>query len=150
MEMKVVLLADVKGLGKKGEVVNCSEGYGRNYLFPRQLAKEATDQALKAVNMEREAKIKRQQRAEQAAQALLSKLEGKVLRISAKTGEGGRLFGSITGKDVANALSRERISVDKRKVELKEPIRSLGSYQVPIRVYQDTVATVTVEVVAED
>ncbi len=147
--MKVVLLADVKGLGKKGEVVNCSEGYGRNYLFPRKLAKEATDQAMKAVSMEREAKKKRQQRAEQAAKALVDQLEGKVVRISAKTGGSGRLFGSITGKDVADALSRERITVDKRKVELKEPIRALGSYQVPIRVYQDTVATVTVEVVAE-
>lgn len=147
--MKVVLMADVKGLGKKGEVVNCSEGYARNFLLPRQLAKEATEQALKVVNMEQDVKKKRQQREEQAAMALLKTLEGKEIRITAKTGEGGRLFGSITSKDIANALSRERINIDKRKIELKDAIRALGSYQVQIRVYLDTVATITVQVVDE-
>jgi len=147
--MKVVLLGDVKGLGKKGEVVTCSEGYARNFLFPRQLAKEATEQAMKAVSIEQDAKKKRQQREEQAAMALQKSLEGKVIRIAAKTGEGGKLFGSITGKDIANALSRERIAIDKRKIELKDAIRALGSYQVPIRVYHDTVATITVQIVEE-
>ena len=147
--MKIVLLADVKGLGKKGEVVNSTEGYARNFLFPRQLAKEATDAALKAVGMEQDAKKKRVEREEQVALSMVRTLQGRVFRIIAKTGGGGKLFGSITGKDIANALSREQINVDKRKIELKDAIRSLGSYQVPIRVYQDTVATITVQVVEE-
>lgn len=147
--MKVVLLADVKGLGKKGEVVQSSEGYARNFLFPRQLAKEATDAAMKAVNMEQDAKKKRQSREEQTALALAKSLQGRVVRITAKTGGGGKLFGSITGKDIANALSREQVDIDKRKIELKDAIRALGSYQVAIRVYQDTVATITVQVVEE-
>lgn len=147
--MKVVLLADVKGLGKKGEVVTSTEGYARNFLFPRQLAKEATGAALKAVGMEQDAKKKRVEREEQVALSMVRTLQGRVIRIIAKTGGGGKLFGSITGKDIANALSREQINVDKRKIELKDAIRSLGSYQVPIRVYQDTVATITVQVVEE-
>jgi large subunit ribosomal protein L9 len=146
-KMKVLLLADVKGLGKKGELANASEGYARNFLFPRQLAKEATDAVLRQVNVEQEAKKKRQEREEQAALALVKQLAGKVIRIPAKVGEGGKLFGSITGKDIANALKREKVNIDKRKIELKDAIRALGSYQVDVRVYQDTVATITVEVV---
>lgn len=147
--MKVVLLADVKGLGKKGEVVTSAEGYARNFLFPRQLAKEATDAARKAVGVEQDAIKKRVEREEQAASAMVTNLQGRVIRIVAKTGGGGKLFGSITSKDIANALSREQINIDKRKIELKDAIRTLGSHQVPIRVYLDTVAIITVQVVEE-
>lgn len=147
--MKVVLLADVKGTGKKGEVVTVSEGYARNFLFPRNLAKEATGAAMKALNNEQDAKERRKEREEQAAQSLRDKLAGLGVKLTAKTGEGGRLFGSITGKDIASALARMNISIDKRKIELKEPIRALGTYHVPVRVYQDMVATITVIVVEE-
>lgn len=145
--MKVLLLADVKGLGKKGDVVTSTEGYARNFLFPRQLAREATDAVIRQVQVEQDAKKRRQDREEQAALALAKQLQGMVLRIAAKTGGGGKLFGSITGKDIANALAEQQVTIDKRKIELKDAIRALGSYQVPIRVYQDTLATVTVEVV---
>ncbi len=149
MSMKVVLMADVKGTGKKGEVVNVSEGYARNFLLPRNLAKEATDAALKSLNKEQDAKDKRKEREEQAAKALRDKIDGVSITLTAKTGEGGRLFGSFSSKDIASALARKNISVDKRKIELKDPIKSLGAYQVPVRVYHDMVANITVKVVEE-
>ncbi|MGI6345461.1 MAG: 50S ribosomal protein L9 [Bacillota bacterium] len=147
--MKVILMTDIKGLGMKGDVVNVSDGYARNYLLPRKYAQEATDAALKTVHTERQAKQDRQAREEQAAVQLAKKLEGLVITIAAKAGEGGKLYGSITSKDIASSLSRQRLNVDRRKIDLKEPLRALGTYQVPIKVYQDIVPSITVKIVDE-
>lgn len=148
--MQVLLLADVKGVGKKGEVVNASDGYARNYLFPRNLAKEVTPAVLKALEQEQGAKDRRRAREEQEAAELGAKLSKLTVRLTAKAGEGGRLFGSITSKDIAKALSEQKVKVDRRKIELKEPIRALGFATVPVRVYLDTVVSLTVEVVSQD
>lgn len=148
--MQVLLLADVKGFGKKGEIVNASDGYARNFLLPRNLAKEVTPAVLKAVEQEQDAKDRRRAREEQEAAELGAKLSKLTVRLTAKAGEGGRLFGSITSKDIAQALSQQKVKVDRRKIELKEPIRSLGITTVPVRIYQDTVASLKVEVVSQD
>lgn len=148
--MQVLLLVDVKGYGKKGEVVNASDGYARNYLFPRSLAKEVTPAVLKAIEQEQEAKDRRRAREEQEAAELGTKISKTTVTLTAKAGEGGRLFGSITSKDIAKALADKKIRVDRRKIELKEPIRSLGFTPVPVRIYQDTVVTLQVEVVSQD
>lgn len=148
--MQVLLLADVKGFGKKGEIVNASDGYARNFLLPRNLAKEVTPAVLKAVEQEQDAKDRRRAREEQEAAELGAKLSKLTVRLTAKAGEGGRLFGSITSKDIAQALSQQKVKVDRRKIELKEPIRSLGITTVPVRIYQDTVVSLKVEVVSQD
>ncbi|NLY54477.1 MAG: 50S ribosomal protein L9 [Firmicutes bacterium] len=148
--MKVLLLADVKGLGKKGDVVNASDGYARNYLLPRNLAKEATPAVLEVVKREQATRERRRAREEQEAAELAAKISQTTVRVPAKAGEGGRLFGSVTSKDIAQALAKQKIKVDRRKIELKEPIRTLGTVQVPIRVYQETVAILQVEVVSQD
>lgn len=148
--MQVLLLADVKGVGKKGEIVNASDGYARNFLFPRNLAKEVTPAVLKAMEQEQEAKDRRRAREEQEAAELGAKLSKITVTLTAKAGEGGRLFGSITSKDIAKALAEKKVKVDRRKIELKEPIRSLGTTTVPVRIYQDTVVTLQVEVVSQD
>lgn len=148
--MQVLLLADVKGFGKKGEIVNASDGYARNYLFPRNLAKEVTPAVLKAIEQEQEAKERRRAREEQEAAELGAKLSKLTVTLAAKAGEGGRLFGSITSKDIAQALAEKKVKVDRRKIELKEPIRSLGTTTVPVRIYQDTVVPLQVEVVSKD
>ncbi|NLW16421.1 MAG: 50S ribosomal protein L9 [Firmicutes bacterium] len=149
--MRVLLLADVKGLGKKGEVVNASDGYVRNYLLPRNLAKEVTPAVLKALEQEKAAKARQREREKQEAAQLGEKLSQTTVRLTARAGEGGRLFGSITSKDIAQALSKQHgVKVDRRKIELKEPIRSLGATTVPVRIYHDTVVSLKVEVVSQD
>jgi len=148
--MQVLLLADVKGVGKKGEIVNASDGYARNYLLPRNLAKEVTPAVLKAMEQEQEAKARRRAREEQEAAQLGEKLSKLTVRLTAKAGENGRLFGSITSKDIAEALAQQKIKIDRRKIELKEPIRSLGIHEVPVRIYQDTVVSLKIEVVSQE
>lgn len=147
--MRILLLSDIKGLGEKGDIVNASDGYARNYLLPRQLAKEATPAVIRRVEQELEADSRRQAREQKAATELGEKIAATTLQLTAKAGDAGRLFGSITSKDIANGLAEHKIRVDRRKIELKEPIRALGQTTVPIRVYQDTVVMLTVEVTSQ-
>ena len=145
--MKVILLKDVKSLGKQGELVDTKVGYARNYLFPRQLAVEATPENLanwKEENKKRDAKMEKE-KAE--ALKLKEEIEKITLTFKAKSGEGGRLFGSITSGDIADALkSQKKINIDKRKIELKDNIKTLGTTQVDIRIYPEIVATLKVNV----
>ena len=146
--MKVVLTRDVKDLGTAGQVKEVSDGYARNFLFPRKLAIPATDAALKQVEAREQAAAKRQAREEQQARELAQRLRGVPLRIFPKVGEQGRLYGSVTAADVAEALAKQLGQpVDKRKIELDEPIRQLGEYKVPFRITR-TVA-VTLDVLVE-
>lgn len=134
--MKVILLQNVPGTGKKGEVVNVSDGFARNYLLPRKWAVEAREGAVR--ELERKNELERQKEAERRAQAeeVSRQLKGKVIRVKAKAGEKGRLYGSVTGQEIADALEKQHgIALDKRKLELNEAIRSLGEYEAMVSVY---------------
>lgn len=146
--MKVILLSDVKGLGKKGELVEVAEGYARNFLIPRGLAKAATQSNLKSLAAEKsqaEAKAKRELEEAQKTAALLEKTN---VAIHAKIGDSGRLFGSVTALDIVDAVKKAvGVELDKRKIELDEPIKMLGEYRVQVRVHPKVHAQLTVRVV---
>lgn len=146
--MKVILKQDVKGVGKKGETLEVSEGHARNFLLPRGLAVEATAGNLKVLAQQKAAAAGRQARDEEEARAMAARLNELVVSLPAKTGDKGRLFGSITSKDVAEALEKTaRIAIDKRKLDLPEPIKELGEYQIPVKLYPTITATLRVKVV---
>ena len=141
--MKVVLLADVKGSGKKGELVNVSDGYARNFLFPKKLAKEANAQALNELkNAEESTAFKIKQETE-AAQASADKINGKSVSILAKAGQGGKLFGSVTAKEIAEAIKKQYgVDVDKRKIDTKGDMKAFGTYECEVKLYSGITATV--------
>jgi len=147
--MKVILSKDVKDLGKKGQAVEVSEGYARNFLLPRGLAVIATEGAVRSIEQEKQAVQRKKAREHQEAQQLAEKLNKSSIRITVRAGEGSKLFGSVTGADIASALSAQGILVDKRKIDLREPIKVAGTYKVDVKVYQETVATITVVVAGE-
>lgn len=144
--MKVILLQDVKKLGKKGDVVNTSDGYARNFLFPRKLAIEANDSNMHVLNNKKEAE-RRQKTAEiEEAQKLAKEIQGKEILIKVKTGEHGRLFGSITGKDISEELKKKfNLDIDKKKIVV-DVIRQLGTYEVEIKIYPEISTKVKVVV----
>ncbi|KIL49217.1 50S ribosomal protein L9 [Jeotgalibacillus soli] len=148
--MKVIFLQDVKGKGKKGEVKNVSDGYAHNYLLKNNLAVEANNGNVKQL----EAQKKKQERAEQEelqeAKDLQKTIESLTVELSAKSGEGGRLFGSITSKQIAEELKkRHQIKIDKRKIEMNDAIRTLGYSNVPVKLHQEVTATLKVHVTEE-
>ena len=143
--MRVLLEQDVKGTGKKGEIVNVSDGYARNYLLPHKLASPADASAVNAANIQKSAAAHRKFQAGVAARDLAKQLEGVTVNVSAKVGDNGRLFGAITGKEIAAALKEQRgIEVDKKKIALPEPIRATGEYTVRVSLYENTFASVKV------
>ncbi len=143
--MKVILLADVPGQGKRGDVINVADGYARNYLFPRGLACEASEGKLKEMSARKKALAEREKKLADEARALARRLEGLTVTIRVKAGEGGKLFGSITGRDIADALAgQEGIEIDKKKILLKEPLKHLGSYPVPVKLHPGVSATINV------
>ena len=134
--MKVILLQDVKDIGKRDDIVNVSDGYARNFLFPRKVAMEATDGAVKVVERKREAERRKEAEARAAAEEVAAKLKNKVVTLKVKCGDKGRLYGSATAQEVADAIKAEYgVDVDKRKVEIKEAVRQLGDYEVNVRLY---------------
>ena len=143
--MKVVLLADVKGQGKKDEIINVSDGYARNFLFPRKLAVEADAKILNEIKG-REESLKHKIEVETAeAKALAAKLDSTLIKITASSGADGRLYGSITAKDIADTLAKNYgITVDKRKIQLSDPIRAYGKYDLDVKLYTDVTAKVHV------
>lgn len=147
--MKVIFLKDVKGQGKKGEIKDLAEGYVRNFLLPRGLVKEATEGNLKTLEKQKQSEERRKEQEKLDAQALAQKLEQLTVKISAKAGEGGRLFGAISSKQVAQELEQQHgIQLDKRKLEM-EPIRTLGVTQVKAKLHHEVTATLKVHVVEE-
>ncbi len=148
--MKVILKQDVKGIGKKGDLLNVAEGHARNFLFPRNLAMEATEGNLQSLKERQDAQTRRKDRELDKAKNLAASLKDVVVTITAKTGEGGRLFGSITSKDIADGLARQKIELDRRKIELKDSIKLLGTYDVPIRIYPELVVAIKVVVKGQD
>lgn len=145
--MKVILLKDVKGLGKSGELVNAKTGYARNFLLPKGDAVEATPGNLERWKKDQLEESKKEEKQYNEALELKNKLEGISVVLEGKAGEGGRLFGSITSKDIGDALKKQhKIEVDRRKIELKDNIKSLGVTEVDIRVYSEITAKVKVNV----
>ncbi|KOY15267.1 50S ribosomal protein L9 [Paenibacillus xylanivorans] len=147
--MKVIFIKDVKGQGKKGQVKEVSEGYAQNFLLPRGIARPATDGNMKTLDNQKAAEDRRKQEEKAEAEALAKKLEAEVTELKAKAGEGGRLFGAITSKQIAEALAAKGLKVDKRKIELDEPIRTLGVTQVSVKVHPEVKATLKVQVTEE-
>lgn len=144
--MKVILLKDIKGTGKKGDVVNASDGHARNYLLPRGLAKEATEGSVKEVQHQKESADKRKAAELAEAKALAEKIETLSIEFKSKVGEGGKLFGSITSKDVAELFEKTHgIKVDKKKIEIGS-IKAIGTFTAELKIYQGVTAKLTVKV----
>ena len=134
--MKVILLSDVKGQGKKGEIVNVSDGYARNFLFPRNLAKEANAQNLNSAQVRQDAAAHKKAVEKKNAEELAAQLADRGVTIQAKCGSTGRLFGAITNAEIAEALSAQTgLDIDKKKVVLQNPIKELGTYTVTLKLY---------------
>jgi large subunit ribosomal protein L9 len=147
--MRVILKQDVDKLGRAGEVVKVAPGYGRNFLIPQQIAVEATPGNLKIVEIERRASARRDQRDKEAASLVAKDLAKLVVTIRRKAGEGGTLYGSVTSLDIADFLITHKIDIDKRKIQLDDPIKSIGEYQIPIRLHREVVVPIAVNVEAE-
>ena len=145
--MKMILLQDVKGQGKKGQIIEASDGYARNFLMPRKLAAPATADVLNAKKIADETQERRARLEKELAQELAKKLGDLPVQVYAKAGAGGRLFGSVTSKEIAEALTKQHaVEVPKNKIVLDEPIKNFGTYQVKAKLYPEVVATVKVVV----
>lgn len=147
--MKVILLEDVDKLGKRGAVLSVKDGYGRNFLLPRKLAMPATEGNLKRVEMEAKKYRVKEAKEETDANQIKADLEKLSLTIAVKAGEGDVMFGSVTSADIAELLEKKGYTIDKRKIELDEPIKRLGSYQVPVKLFKSVSADVKLDVVKE-
>ncbi len=147
--MKVILLQDVKGTGKKGELAEVSEGYGRNFLLPRKLAREANAQAMNELRNHEESIRYKEETERKNAQAAADKLNGKSVKLFAKAGKGGRLFGSVTAKEIAEELKKTYgVTVDKRKIVLDADIKAFGTYNCEVKLYNGISAKISA-VIAE-
>lgn len=147
--MKVIFLQDVKGQGKKGEIKEVSEGYAQNFLLPKKLVKPATDGNVKVQDSIKNAEVKKKDQERENAKALAATLEQTTVTIRAKSGEGGRLFGSITNKQVSEELEKLKLKIDKRSIIMDQPIRTLGVTKVPVKLHPEVTATLSVTVVSE-
>lgn len=146
--MKVILLQDVNTLGRRGDVKEVAEGYARNFLVPKGLAALATDANLRTLAQQRQAVQTREQQEENDARQIAERIQGLKITIKAKTGESGRLFGSVTSKDIAEAVQKvAKIELDRKKIDLPEGLKQLGQYEVPVRLHRAATATITVDVV---
>ncbi len=144
--MKVILTQDVKGLGKKGELVNASDGYARNFLFPRNLAAEANSQAMTELKNRENSKKHKIDVETQEAKASAEKINGKTIKVTAKAGQGGRLFGSVTAKEIAAVMKTQLgIDIDKRKITVDD-IKAFGTYPASVKLYQGVTAEFSVMV----
>ncbi|WP_238654503.1 50S ribosomal protein L9 [Paenibacillus piscarius] len=148
--MKVIFLKDVKGQGKKGQIKEVSEGYATNFLLPRGLVRPATDGNVKTLENQTAAEQRRKDQEKEEAVQLGKKIDELTLTLKAKAGEGGRLFGAITSKQIGEALAASHgIVVDKRKIELSDSIRHVGTFQVGVKLHTEVKATFTVQVTEE-
>jgi large subunit ribosomal protein L9 len=148
--MEVILREDIDNLGNRGDVVKVAPGYARNFLLPKRLAVAATESNKKIVEQERQAHLRKEAKQKSEAEDLSKLLTGVSVTITQKAGENDQLFGSVTAKDVADALAGKNFTIDRRKVQLDEPIKQLGEYKVPVRLHKDVTAEVTVVVAKEE
>jgi large subunit ribosomal protein L9 len=147
--MEVILRENVDKLGARGQVVKVSDGYARNFLLPRKLAVAATAANKKIVEQERQAHLRREAKEKAAAQDLANLMTGVAVTIAQKAGELDQLFGSVTAKDIADALAQQNYHIERRMIHLDEPIKQLGEYRVPVRLHHDVTAEIVVNVIRE-
>ena len=148
--MKVILMQDIKGVGKKDEVINASDGYARNYLFPKKLAVEATKENLGKLESKNEANKFKKQNEKNDAIEVANKLKELVLTIKVKAGENGKIFGGVTSKEISENLKEQyKIEIDKKKIEVKETIKNIGRFTINIKLYEGVNAKLTVNIIAE-
>lgn len=147
--MKVILLADVKNLGKKGEVINTSDGYARNFLFPRKLASEATQENLHVLNAKKETERRKKLAEIEEAQRVAEKLKNKELKLTTKTGDSGRLFGAITSKDISELIKKQfQVEIDKKKIVM-DTLKQVGTYEIEVKIYPEVSTKMKVVIAAE-
>lgn len=147
--MEVILREDIEKLGERGQVVQVKNGYARNFLLPRKLAVAATGANKKIVEQERQSHLRREAKLKGEAEDLAKMMSGVTITISQKAGENDQLFGSVTAKDITEALEKQNYTIDRRKVLLEDPIKSLGEHKVPLRLHRDVSTEITVNVVKE-
>ena len=147
--MEIILTQDVKSLGKKGEIVKVSDGYARNFILPKKLGMEATKQNLYDLNMQKAAEEKRQKEILEEAKTFGKKLEELTIKLSIKAGEGGKTFGSVSSKEIVEAVKKQfNLDIDKKKLQLNDPIKHAGSYTVPVKLHPQVTAEMKVVVEA--
>jgi large subunit ribosomal protein L9 len=148
--MKVILKENVKSIGKKDEIVNVSDGYARNFLFPKNLAVEANTANLSKLKTKKDSESFKKNQEKEEALALAQKMEKVRLRFNVKTGENGKVFGGVSSKEIAEKLEKEySFKVDKKKIDLKDAIKTLGITKVSVKLYEGVIANVNVEVIGE-
>lgn len=148
--MKIILLQDVKTIGKKGDVIEASDGYARNFLFPKKLAQEASEANMHILNNKKENERKQKLAELEAAQKLAGELKGKEIKINAKVGDNGRLFGAITSKDVAQLIKEQyKIEIDKKKIVM-DTIKLAGGYEIDIKLYPEVSTKMKVIIVPQE
>jgi len=145
--MKVILTDEIRGLGTRGEIVTVKDGYARNFLIPKKLAREATSGNLKAVEQEKKKWALLANQEKEAAQKAADSVKGMKVTIQKRVGDSGQLFGSVTANEIADALEAKGVQVEKRRIELDHPIKSLGTHDVDVRLHRDVTAHLQVEVV---
>ena len=148
--MKVILKADIKGVGKKNEIINASDGYARNFLFPKNLAVEANAENLSKLQAQKDATQFRKNNEKEDAKKLAEKLTKIMVRIEVKAGENGKIFGGVSAKDIAENLEKQHnIKIDKKKIDLKETIKTLGTVTVDIKLFEGVIGKVKVDIISE-
>jgi len=147
--MQLILREDIEKLGSRGQVVKVAAGYARNYLLPKKLAVVATESNKKIVDQERDAHLRREAKLSSEAADLAKLLSAVTVTIKQKAGEEGHLFGSVNSKDIAEALELQNFTIDRRKIQLDDPIKQVGEYKIPVKLHKDVMAEVTVNVAAE-
>jgi large subunit ribosomal protein L9 len=147
--MEVILREDIEKLGHRGEIVKVAPGYARNFLLPKKLAVQANASNKKIVEQERDAYLRREAKAKNEAEDLGKMLANVTITITQRAGEEVHLFGSVTSKDIADGLERQNYTIDRRKIQLDEPIKNVGEYKVPVRLHREVTAEVTVNVLGE-
>jgi len=148
--MEVILREDIEKLGNRGQVVKVADGYARNFLLPRRLAVAATAANKKIVEQERQAHLRREAKEVADAQELGKMLAGVTVTIAQKAGEQDQLFGSVTAKDIAEALERQNYKIDRKKIHLEDPIRQLGEFKVPVRLHREVTVEIGVNVIRDE
>lgn len=148
--MKVILLDNIKGVGKKDEVINASDGYARNFLLPKKLAVEANAENMSKLNNKKEAANYKKDVEKQKAEELAKKIKGIMLKIKVKSGENGKIFGGVTAKEISENLKEQyKFEIDKKKIDLKETIKTLGEFNVAIKLFEGVVANLKLEVISK-